>query len=92
MPLEATAHPLIFREPLAVILLLGSSKLLLDSNLFTFIVLSKVCTVPSFYVIFTDNFLLPVFIDDISINPSKPALSPLEYPGYALFTSVLVVP
>ena len=47
---------------------------------------------PSFAVIFTDSFLVPVPIDDISTKPSNPALSPLEYPGYALFTSVLFVP
>ena len=77
---------------MAVILLLGSSKLLLDCNLCTFIVLSIVWVVPSFAVIFTDSFLVPVPIDDISTKPSNPALSPLEYPGYALFTSVLLVP
>ena len=56
------------------------------------IFLSIVWTVPSFSVILTVNFLVPLDILDISIVPSYPALSPLEYPGYAKFTSGLDVP
>ena len=56
------------------------------------IVLSIVWIVPSFAVIFIVNFLFPAAIVDISTMPSNPTLSPLEYPGYALFTSILVVP
>ena len=55
-------------------------------------ILSILWVVPSFAVIFTTSFLLPEPMLEISISPSNPALSPLGYPGYALFTSVLFVP
>ena len=73
-------------------MLVGSSKQLLDTSFSTLIVLSIVLVVPSFAVIFTVNFLFPADMLDILTVPSNPELSPLEYPGYALFTSVLVVP
>ena len=73
-------------------MLVGSSKQLIDGNFSTLIVLSIVWVVPSFAVIFTLTFLFPEAIFDILTVPSNPALFPLEYPGYTLFTSALDVP
>ena len=92
-PLDAKAQPLTFKVLLLTVSFpLGLSKLLLDCNLSTFIVVSIDCVVPSFAVILTVNFLLPAEMLDISTLPSNPALSPLGYPGCALFTSALTVP
>ena len=95
IPFEFNAHP--FINKLSVVTVAfddGTSKQLLASKttFFTVIALFIVWTVPSLPVITTFKVLFPLLNEDISIVPSNPLLSPLGYPGYTLFTSVLGTP
>ena len=95
IPFEFNAHP--FIDKLSVVTVafdVGSSNQLLASKttFFTVIALFIVWTVPSLPVITTFNVLFPLLNFDISILPSNPLLSPVGYPGYTLFTSVLFIP